>query len=220
MLRFAFRPGVALLLVALPRVLLAQGGVNIDHKTVGCIVVGKYPKMNACFTPASALARARVYFRAVEGPPTWYYVTMKSDSPCHAGFLPKPKKQMAGKKVLYYLDAFDQKFVESRTAENEALVVESEGECKKDLLVAPFVTSAAVTVFPAVPAGFGVAGLGTAATGAVVAGGAAGGGGGGALSRGGGGPPPPTAPGGGGAPPPPPAPPRPAPPGLLLPPAL
>src|SRR5260221_7984594 len=174
MLRFAFRPGVALLLVALPRVLLAQGGVNIDHKTVGCIVVGKYPKMNACFAPASALARARVYFRAVEGPPTWYYVTMKSDSPCHAGFLPKPKKQMAGKKVLYYLDAFDQKFVESRTAENEALVVESEGECKKDLLVAPFVTSAAVAVFPAVPAGFWGAGLGTAAAVAVSGGGAAG----------------------------------------------
>ncbi len=28
------------------RALLAQG-VNIDHKPVGCIVAGKYPKMNA-----------------------------------------------------------------------------------------------------------------------------------------------------------------------------
>jgi len=198
MLRFAFRAGVALLLAVVPRAVLAQGGVNIDHKAVGCIVVGKYPKMNACFAPASALARARVYFQPVEGPPNWYYVAMKSDAPCHAGFLPRPKKQMAGKKVVYYLDAFDQKFVESRTAENEALVVSSEAECKKDLLVAPFVTSAAVAVFPAVPAGFVGAGLGTAATVAVVAGGAAVVGGGAAIASGGSNPPDTTLPVGGG----------------------
>jgi hypothetical protein len=199
MLRFAFRSSMALLLLVVPRALLAQG-VNIDHKPVGCIVVGKYPKMNACFSPASTLARARVYFRPVEGPPNWYYVNMKSDAPCHAGFLPRPRKELTGKKVLYYLDAFDQKFVESRTAENEALVVTSEGECKKDMLVAPFVTSAAVAVFPAVPAGFGVAGLGTAATVGIVAGGAAGVGGGAAIATGGGGTPPTTTPPVGGGP--------------------
>ena len=38
-------------------------GVVIDHRAVGCIVVGKYPKMNACFSPAADLARSRVYFR-------------------------------------------------------------------------------------------------------------------------------------------------------------
>src|SRR5260370_40354263 len=94
---------------------------------------------------------------------------------------------MAGKKVLYYLDAFDQKFVESRTAENEALVVGSEGECKKDLLVAPFVTSAAVAVFPAVPAGLRGAGPGGGAAGGGGVGGGAGGGGGGRGCGGGGG---------------------------------
>ena len=41
-----------------------EGGVVIDHKAVGCIVAGKFPKMNACFSPNSAVARARVYFRA------------------------------------------------------------------------------------------------------------------------------------------------------------
>jgi hypothetical protein len=50
----------------------AASGVEIDHKAVGCIVVGKYPKMNACFTPAAQLARGRVYFRP-EGTPSWYY---------------------------------------------------------------------------------------------------------------------------------------------------
>ena len=58
-----------------PTIALSQG-LEIDHKAVGCIVVGKYPKMNACFTPAASLARSRVYFRP-EGNPSWYYVDMK-----------------------------------------------------------------------------------------------------------------------------------------------
>src|SRR5262249_11057784 len=101
-----------------------------------------------------------------------------------------------GKKVLYYVNAFDQKFVENRTADNEALVVKSESECRKDVPVAPLAAGAPAAVFPAVPAGFAAAGLGT---GAVVAVGGGGGGGGGGRGGGGGGPP-----GGGGATPPPP----------------
>src|SRR6478672_89844 len=76
--------------------------VAIDHKAVGCIVVGKYPKMNACFTPAADLARSRVYFRP-EGVASWYYVDMKSDQPCFAGVLPKPGKKLVGKKIEYYV---------------------------------------------------------------------------------------------------------------------
>jgi hypothetical protein len=160
---------VAFLLPLLPVPLLAQG-LNIDHKPIGCIVAEKYPKMNACFSPASGLARARVYFRAEQGPPNWYYVEMKSEAPCHAGILPKPNKELIGKRVLYYVNAFDQKFAENRTVDNAALVVKSESECKKDVPVAPFVTSASVAVFPAVPAGFATGGIGTAAVAAVVGG--------------------------------------------------
>jgi hypothetical protein len=167
---------VASLLPLLPVPLLAQD-LNIDHKPVGCIVAEKYPKMNACFSPASKLARARVYFRAQDGPPNWYYVEMKSEAPCHAGILPKPKKDLIGKKVLYYVNAFDQKFAENRTVDNTALVVRSESECKKDVPVAPFVTSASVAVFPAVPAGFATGGVGTAAVAAIVGGAAVVGGG-------------------------------------------
>ena len=164
--------GIALVLPLFPAPLLAQG-LNIDHKPVGCIVAEKYPKMSACFSPASQVARARVYFRAEDGPPNWYYVEMKSEAPCHAGILPKPKKALIGKKVLYYVNAFDQKFAENRTVDNAALVVGSESQCKKDVPVAPFVTSASVAVFPAVPAGFATGGLGTAAVVGAVAGGAA-----------------------------------------------
>src|SRR5258708_36460521 len=134
--------------------------------------------MTACFSPASQMARARVYFRAEDGPPNWYYVEMKSEAPCHAGILPKPKKELIGKKVLYYVNAFDQKFAENRTVDNAALVVKSESECKKDVPVAPFVTSASVAVFPAGPAGFAPGGGGRA-TGAGGGGGAGGWGGGG-----------------------------------------
>ena len=78
---------VGLILTTLTPTIALSQGLEIDHKPVGCIVVGKYPKMNACFTPAANLARARVYFRP-EGVPSWYYVEMKSDQPCFAGTLP------------------------------------------------------------------------------------------------------------------------------------
>ena len=74
------RVALAALFLASPTLVAAQG-VEIDHKAVGCIVAGKFPRMNACFTPAASLARARVYFRP-EGTPSWYYVDMKSDAPC------------------------------------------------------------------------------------------------------------------------------------------
>jgi len=168
--------GVALLLMLLPGSLRAQG-LTIDHKAIGCIVAEKYPKMNACFSPAGQVARARVYFRAEEGPPNWYYVEMKADAPCHAGVLPKPRKELIGKKIQYYVDAFDQKFLENRTVDNEALVVKSESECQKDTPVAPFASSAPGAVFPAVPAGFAAAGIGTATVLAAVGGAAVVGGG-------------------------------------------
>jgi hypothetical protein len=69
--------------------------------------VGKYPKMNACFTPAADLARSRVYFRP-EGVPSWYYVDMKTDQPCFTGTLPKPGKKLVGKKIEYYVEAPEQ----------------------------------------------------------------------------------------------------------------
>src|SRR5258708_14636293 len=98
MMKRAIRPGVALLLLLLPGSLRAQG-LTIDHKAIGCIVAEKYPKMNACFSPATQVARARVYFRAEEGPPNWYYVERTADAACHAGVLPKPRQELIGKQI-------------------------------------------------------------------------------------------------------------------------
>jgi hypothetical protein len=185
----AMRKGVAVLgfvVLLSPSALRAQG-VAIDHVKVGCIVAGKYPNLKACFAPVSSLARARVYFRVADAPPDWYYVEMASSDPCHAGVLPPPKKELVGRRIQYYVDAFDRAFAESRTPEAEAVVVASASECKRRLPVAPFLNRATVTVFPNLPAGFAgsAGGLGGAATAAIAVGGAAIVGGGIALATGG-----------------------------------
>jgi hypothetical protein len=163
---------VGVVLAVLTPAIAHSQGLEIDHKAVGCIVVGKYPKMNACFTPVASLARSRVYFRP-EGTPSWYYVDMKSDQPCLSGTLPRPGKKLVGKKVEYYLEAQNKTFVPSRTAEYAPIVVRSAQECKKNVPVAPFVNNATVAVFPSVPAGFVGGGIGTAAVVGIVGAGAA-----------------------------------------------
>jgi len=165
--------GLSLALLVFGAAAAHPQGVVIDHKEVGCIVVGKYPKMNACFSPAADLARSRVYFRP-EGVTSWYYVDMKSDQPCFSGTLPKPGKKLVGKHVEYYLEAQNKAFVPSRTAEYAPIVVRSAQECKKEVPVAPFLNNATVAVFPSVPAGFvGSGGIGTAAVVGIVGAGAA-----------------------------------------------
>ena len=183
------RKGVVVLgLVALlSPVPLRAEGVGIDHRKVGCIVAGKYPNLNACFAPASRLARARVYFRVADGAPDWYYVEMAKSAPCHAGVLPRPKKELVGRRIQYYVDAFDRSFAESRTPEAEAVVVSSASECDRRLPVAPALNNAAVAVFPSLPAGFAgaTAGLGGGAAAMIAVGGAGIVGGGVALAAGG-----------------------------------
>jgi hypothetical protein len=169
----------ASLTLACAGLILAQAAAThaddlvIDHKAVGCIVVGKFPKMNACFSPAPNLARGRVYFRP-EGTPSWYYVEMKTDQPCWAGILPKPGKKLVGKKIEYYLEGQDRTFNAARTAEYGPVVVRSAQECKKDVPVAPFLNNATVAVFPSLPAGFAAgSAIGTAAVVAVAGAGVA-----------------------------------------------
>lgn len=184
-MRRSSRLPLVVALLAAPSSVLAQA-IDIDHKPVGCIVAGKYPKLSACFSPAGKLARSRVYFRPEAGGANWYYVEMKNDQPCFAGILPKPKKALIGQRVLYYIDAFDQQFAENRTPDQAAEVVRSERECKKDIPIAPIVTNASVTVFPSLPAGFAAAGLSSGAVAGIVVGGAAVVGGGAAIASSGG----------------------------------
>ena len=103
-----------------PLTCLAQDGLTIDHKAVGCIVAGQFPVMNACLLPGPAVAQTRVYFRA-SGTPHWYFVTGRQEMPCHGFILPKPRKTTLN--VDYYVAGTSREyaqikaFTESRTAE-------------------------------------------------------------------------------------------------------
>ena len=138
-------------------------GLEITHDPVGCLEAGSHPKVEACFSPASQVARGRVYFRA-HGTPDWYYVNMVPEAECFSGTLPRPQKSIGG--VDYYVEAIGRDFAQSLTAVYEPVVVDDEGQCRG--LFAPVVDKAKVVVASAsgavgAPQGFmasGVAGAG------------------------------------------------------------
>jgi hypothetical protein len=171
-------------IVAFPVAVFADG-VAITHDAVACMIVGKFPELQAKLHPEDQVARARVDFQA-EGDTHWYYVDMTPRESVFKGVLPKPLK--AAKKVHYYIEAADKALVETRTQDYVSEVVDSAGICADPKKVASAVASASVKVgaapgAPAVPSGFaseGIAGAAasagaTAAT-AVGAGAATGGG--------------------------------------------
>ena len=143
---------LAAVLAFAPGLLRAQAP-EIDHKPVGCVVAGKYPQLSACFTPASQVARARVYFHA-EGVRDWYYVEMKSEALCYAAALLRPSKKLAEqkKRLEYYVEVTSRRMEVGRTAQFDPMVVLSAGECRKDTPAAPFASAAPTAVFPSVPA--------------------------------------------------------------------
>ena len=141
---------------------------DITHDAVGCLVAGKYPRLRACFS--SPVAKARVFFRR-EDRPIWYHVAMTPDAQCFEGVLPRPTRELVGKKVPYYVEVASQSLDVGRTQEHEPVVVRSETECRAQA-VAPYLKKASVRVFPEMPPGFSAGGLGTGlvAGGAVVVG--------------------------------------------------
>jgi hypothetical protein len=138
---------------------------DIAHDAVACLVAGKYPRLRACFS--SPVAKARVFFRR-EDRPIWYHVAMTPDAQCFEGVLPRPNRELVGKKVPYYVEVASQSLDVGRTQEHEPVVVRTEAECRVKA-VAPYLSKAAVKVFPEMPPGFTAGGLGTS----LVAGGAA-----------------------------------------------
>jgi len=140
--------------------------VVIAHDAIECIVAGKFPKLDACFTPVSQVGKARVYFRP-ETLTTWFYVEMTAEEACHTGVLPKPTKQLVDKKIYYYVDV--QSAGTARTQEYAPVVVAREEDCE-ELPAAPVAATGPPAVYPSLPAGFGGAGI----SGAVIAAGVAG----------------------------------------------
>jgi hypothetical protein len=92
----------------------AGAPLSIEHRDVGCIVAGHYPKLEACFNPDASVGRGRVLFRAAGSDP-WYYVDMGRDGSCYSAVLPKPKPELKG--FEYFVDVIDKAFAESHKPE-------------------------------------------------------------------------------------------------------
>ena len=151
----------------------AAEGPAIEHQPLACVVAGRFPKLEARFAPADAIARARVQFQA-EGTRHWYGVAMKPAGPAFSAVLPQPKKSL--KAYRYYLEVTDTALATSRTPEYSTTVAGNASACA-DKKVAGGLGSAAVTLevpagAPSVPGGFSATGL--TAVGAVGAAGVAG----------------------------------------------
>jgi hypothetical protein len=142
-----------------------NGQPVIDHNPVGCLVAGKFPKLDAGFVPVD-VARARIYFKA-GGTTKWYYVEMTTEAGRRIGILPKPKKTI--QKIDYYVSGLSKTSLEGRTQDYSPDVVEKEEQCGSKPKAA-YVPQANVVVGGGIPEGFELAGILAEGVGATTAG--------------------------------------------------
>jgi hypothetical protein len=145
----------------------AASVVSIDHKAVGCVLAGRFPRLEADVGPPAEVARVRVMFRAT-GTTAWYGVRMKPEDAVFSAALPKPKKSLTG--FDYYIEVVDRAFTISRTQEYRPRVVGNAVACEQGQVMAVSLGSASVVVeapagAPALPGGFASAGVVTATAG-------------------------------------------------------
>jgi hypothetical protein len=159
--------------------------LNIDHQPVGCAVADRFPRLEARFAPAEAVATARVLFQT-ENARQWYAVAMKSEGLSFSGVLPKPKKSL--KAFRYYIEVTNKALGTDRTADYTTSVVASSSECKGKMMAAALGSASVLLQGPvgaaALPAGFASTGVVAAGSGSAAAAAGASAGGGGGLSTG------------------------------------
>jgi hypothetical protein len=147
----------------------------INHDGVGCIVVDKFPRLEARFLPAENVSRGRLRFRP-SGGAHWYSVPMKQEAEAFVGVLPKPTPKL--KSLDYYVEVTATDFATGRTREYTPEVVSGLGACQADKITAGSLGSASIVLevppgAPAVPPGFsslGIVSAAAAAAGAAAAG--------------------------------------------------
>ena len=163
---------VSELLAATLALLLGAGASSaqslaVEHTPITCVVAGRHPYLDACFTAAAPIARARIAFRAA-ATPDWYWVDMAPQGECFAALLPKPKKSIVA--IEYYVEGIDRASAEGRTPQYAPRVAAA-GDCDEQpaagLLGSVAIRLSAPPGAPPIPAGF-------SSTGIVAAGGAAG----------------------------------------------
>ena len=138
----------------------ADPPVAIGHEDVSCVIAGRHPQLDACLTPAAAVGRARIHFRAGRG--AWYAVDLKPQGQCFRALLPRPLPTTPS--FEYYVDVLDRGFAESRRPERApdiaytARVVRAEGECERDKRVAAWAAEAGSPIVVSAASGAPVAG--------------------------------------------------------------
>jgi hypothetical protein len=92
----------------------------IIHDAVGCIVVDRFPRLEAQFDPAENVSRGRLRFRP-SGGAHWYSVPMTKEADAFVGVLPQPTPKL--KSLDYYVEVTATDFATGRTSEYSPEVV-------------------------------------------------------------------------------------------------
>ena len=113
-------------LVALSVMQTATPGLHIEHTPPACLLAEKPSRIVACLVPRLPQASLRAFFRA-EGGTAWYSASLRSDTPCYSGLLPRPHRATA--RVVYFIEAQSRGGEKARTGEQEVAVVADPATC-------------------------------------------------------------------------------------------
>ena len=119
---------------------------KIVHEPYGCLIEGRYPKIDATIDPAPEITEARLYFTSAmveEGIEYWIAMTLQEGR--FVGRLPKPRE--AASPVRYRIKIRRSDGGTATTERYSAVVAADESSCPANQRIAPAATSTeAVTV--------------------------------------------------------------------------
>ena len=107
--------------------------LKIAHAPLECITTQALPVVEAAVAPEPDLSIGKVYFRAAQAGPDYYYVVLKGPPRQLAGFMPRPDP--ATKEVDYYVEAADKASLSRRTPGYAPKVVE-DTKCERRRMAA------------------------------------------------------------------------------------
>ena len=102
--------------------------LQISHTPPLCVTTQDLPKVEAAVAPAPDLAIGKVYFRAAQAEPDYYYVVLTGAPQELKGVLPRPEP--GTKAIDYHIEAADKASLISRTPDDRLLVTEG-NQCKQ-----------------------------------------------------------------------------------------
>src|SRR3989304_3693312 len=148
-----------------------ESAVGITPDAISCWPYDDFVVIQADIGPPAEVGTARVYFRATDFVDFYYVEMARNQEGLFEAVMPQPSQKTT--RVIYYIEAVDQKFNAAQTGEYNPTVSPS-GSCsyRRFIGVPSIVIGSLVTNVPAVPAGFQAIGI-TGFTSAGAGGGAA-----------------------------------------------